>query len=298
MSRPASVHIRRFRPSADRRLLVELWQRALSPKWPVMPDGVALLRDGFVAERNGRGIGMVAFAIDDGASILLIALTPEEQRHGIGTRLLSTAVDHLRDQGADRVGVGSGAGGYIWPGVPLDLPGADAFFDALGWDADHVVADLVADLQRDGLDNLLANFWPREGVSISQVTPCERAAVLAFEGANFPTWSRWFQDPDNDMVAACDRNGEIVGSLLISGPGSATLYWPMLGSDAATIGCVGVAPTHQGRGIGSAMVAATSSILRRRGAGSCHIGWVARTSFYERLGYEPWRGYSMRARQL
>jgi predicted N-acetyltransferase YhbS len=66
----------------------------------------------------------------------------------------------------------------------------------------------------------------------------------------------------------------------------------MLGP-AATIGCVGVAPAVQGRGIGTALVVRASEILRDAGVRNCHIGWTTRESFYRRAGYRPWRRYAM-----
>ena len=77
--------------------------------------------------------------------------------------------------------------------------------------------------------------------------------------------------------------------MLLDGPGAYTVYEPTLGPAAATISCVGVAPQMEGRGIGTALVARASEILRDRGAGTCHIGWTVRESFYTRAGYRPWR---------
>jgi GNAT superfamily N-acetyltransferase len=81
--------------------------------------------------------------------------------------------------------------------------------------------------------------------------------------------------------------------LLFEGPGADTVFQPMLGPAAATIGCVGVAPHMQGRGIGTALVARASQILRDRGARACHIGWTVRESFCTRARYQPWRRYRM-----
>ena len=67
----------------------------------------------------------------------------------------------------------------------------------------------------------------------------------------------------------------------------------MLGPAAGTIGCVGVAAPMQGRGIGTALVAGASEILRDAGTRMCHIGWTVREPFYRRIGYHPWRRYAM-----
>jgi len=89
-----------------------------------------------------------------------------------------------------------------------------------------------------------------------------------------------------------------VGSLLFSGPGQCSILWPMLGSDMARIGCVGVAERAAGSGIVSAMVVRASELLRDAGAGMCHVGWAWAPAFYERLGYRPWRRYVMARRSI
>jgi GNAT superfamily N-acetyltransferase len=72
----------------------------------------------------------------------------------------------------------------------------------------------------------------------------------------------------------------------------------MLGADAGTIGCVGVAEAARGAGVGSAMVARASELLRDAGTGVCHISWTEREWFYRRVGYLPWRRYHMARRPI
>ena len=102
----------------------------------------------------------------------------------------------------------------------------------------------------------------------------ERAEVLAFEAATFPEWVVWFERLDASVLVARDRAGGVMGTLLFSGPPGATIYEPMLGRDAGTIGCVGVAAAVRGAGVGSAMVARASELLRDAGTRACHIGWT------------------------
>src|SRR5206468_3618198 len=108
----------------------------------------------------------------------------------------------------------------------------------------------------------------------------------------------WFQRRDTSVLVARDRDGRIVGTLLFRGPDEGLMFAPMLGPGAGTIGCVGVAEHAQGRGVGSAMVARASELLRRAGTRVCHIGWTERRDFYVRVGYAPWRRYRMSRRRL
>jgi predicted N-acetyltransferase YhbS len=351
---PASLEIRTFRRSTDLADVADLWATSLAPEWPVLPDGLELLRGGYVAVRDEQCVGMIGVAVDDAqlagwggdtswsgdtgdgrrmgadaaavfgagsapgpveepeggggrgdsaddvptGSLRFLAVAEDERRQGIATRLVEHALGDLRRMGVRRVAVGSGAGPYIWPGVPLDRPDAVGFFESLGWSETHVATDLIADLQADGFDTVLAGFGAPDGVTLALLPPDQRPRALAFEDTHFPHWSRWFREPGNDILVACDSGGRIVGSLLLSGPGHASVYWPMLGEDSAEIACVGVAGSQENRGVGSAMVARASEVLRERGAGTCHIGWAVRIGFYSRVGYTPWRQYSMRSRTL
>lgn len=310
----ASLEIRAFRRSTDLADVAELWASSLAPEWPVLPDGLELLRSGYAAWRDGRCVGVIGVAVDDqpverpdrpgeaerSGSVRFIAVDPDERRQGIATRLVEHALGDLRRMGVTRVAAGSGAGPYIWPGVPLDRPDGVAFFASLGWEEVHVAADLTADLQSAGLEDELAQFPPPDGVTLTVASPDQRPAVVEFEDAHFPHWTRWFREPGRDILIATDDDDEhkIVGALLLTGPGRANVYWPMLGDDSAEIACVGVAPSHENTGVGSAMVAHATGVLRDRGARLCHIGWVERVAFYRRVGYQPWRQYSMRQRAL
>lgn len=124
------------------------------------------------------------------------------------------------------------------------------------------------------------------------------AGSIPFEAATFPSWLRWFDRPAGAILVARDARGAVVGSLLFHGPPGATIYAPMLGPMAGTIGCVGVAAGARGAGVGSAMVVRASELLRDAGTRACHIGWTERERFYRRLGYVPWRRYRMASRPI
>ena len=132
------------------------------------------------------------------------------------------------------------------------------------------------------------------GVTVTRATGADLADVVAFEAAAFPSWLGWFSAAEGrDVLIARDSMGNIAGTLLLDGPGADTVFASMLGPAAGTIGCVGVAEPVQGRGIGTALVAGASEILRDAGTRNCHIGWTTRESFYRRAGYRPWRRYAM-----
>jgi ribosomal protein S18 acetylase RimI-like enzyme len=283
--------LRPFDPPADRALVEALWRSALQPQWPLLPDGIAMLRDGFIVVDGARVAGFAA--VDMAGSIPLLMVDPACQRRGIGSMLLAAASRRLGAAGVREVTAGSGGTGYIWPGVPLNLPAAVRFFSACGWETRGDTLDLIADLRTYRPPAGAYKRAARAGVAITQADGSDPAAVLAFETATFPSWARWFQPSDQHILLARDDTGAIAGTLLFEGPGASTVFRPLLGPAAGTIGCVGVAPPWQGRGIGTAMVARATEILSAAGTGSCHIGWTVRESFYARAGYKAWRRYRM-----
>jgi beta-N-acetylhexosaminidase len=295
--------IRPFDPARDRPLLGRLWEAALGSLWPVRPDALDLVKQGLVAERGdggsgpgqgdlaGRGVGIVA--VDPAGSIPVLVVDPSYQRRGVGTRLLEAAMARLGQLGATTVALGSGGDDYIWPGVPDNLPGAVDFFRARHWRFDRTVIDLVADLRGYQAPAGMAERAGRAGVSIEVMAAPERAEVMAFESATFPEWVGWFERLDSSVLVARDRAGAVAGTLLFRGPPGATVYEPLLGPDAGTIGCVGVAAPARAAGVGSAMVARASELLRDAGTRACHIGWTGRERFYTRVGYSTWRRYHM-----
>jgi ribosomal protein S18 acetylase RimI-like enzyme len=283
--------LRPFGGAADHELVEALWLAALEGRWPLLPKAIAMVRDGFFAVMGGRTVGFVA--VDLAGSIPLVLVAPGYQRHGIGTDLLSAALGRLREAGVGTAQAGSGGADSIWPGVPADLPEAGRLFANCGWRAGQDTLDLSADLPDYRAPALAPRSSAQAGITIRPAAAADLATVMAFETATFPRWARWFRAGNRDILLARDDVGVICATLLLDGPGADTVFEPMLGQAAATINCVGVAPHLQGRGIGTALVARASEILRDRGAGTCHISWTVRESFYTRAGYRPWRRYRM-----
>jgi ribosomal protein S18 acetylase RimI-like enzyme len=93
----------------------------------------------------------------------------------------------------------------------------------------------------------------------------ERVAADVFDNPVSPDWTRVFlADPHHHLVVAID-DGIVVG--FVSGvhylhPDKAPQLW---------INEIGVAPTHQGRGIGNALMARMLDIGRDR---ACTMAWV------------------------
>lgn len=290
--------VRPLDPHRDRAAIARIWAAAFDESWPVLPDALDVLGAGYVTQVDRSVTGVVAH--DPRGSIVFLAVDPDHQRRGHGSLLLDHALADLRAAGARSARLGAGGDRYIWPGLPTSCGDATAgFFERRGWAEQEVVVDLVQDLQAPGLVDRMAAKPPPAGIDIGLAGPRLMADVVAFEDTSFPQWSRYFREPHDGVLIARDRAGDIVASLLLDGPGrSATPYWPILGDAPGAIACVGVHPSRENQGLGTALVAAATTLLSTRGVKTCLIDWVVRVPFYTRLGYEEYRHYSMRTLEL
>jgi beta-N-acetylhexosaminidase len=254
------------------------------------------VRAGYVAEAGGELVGMIA--VDDVGSIPLVMVHHEWQRRGIGRQLVEAALERLRKARVSVVGLGRGGAQHIWQGVPQDLPGAVAFFEQTGWAFEDVTVDMVRDLGDYETPHSVGERIEPLGLTIQKVAAGGRETVLEFEDRYFPGWSRRFREAGTEVLSATTARDGIVASLLFAGPGTASVFEPLLGVDMGTIACVGVAEAHRGRGIGTALVASASELLHDRGVRRCHVDWTVRERFYGRLGYLRWRSFLMCRRHL
>ncbi|HEX6472586.1 MAG TPA: GNAT family N-acetyltransferase [Streptosporangiaceae bacterium] len=293
--------LRPLERTRDMAEVTALWHAALGAVWPPSPGDLDLLRDGWVAvDPDGRLIGLVA--IDSAGSVPLILVAPERRRQGVGSALIASAVEQLTMDGVREIHAGSGGADYIWPGVPENLPDAAAFFTAREWSSHHTTIDLVQDLRDYRTPPGVAERAAGAGARVRVAGAAARDEVLALEAEHFPNWLKRFRKSfefgTQEVLIARDADHRLVGSLLFSGPKADAPYAALLGPEAGEIGCVGVIPDARDRGVGTAMVAMASRILRQRGTRRCHIGWTRREEFYSRLGYRRWRGYHMFRRTI
>jgi GNAT superfamily N-acetyltransferase len=88
--------MRPLAPVADRGWVEELWAVALPPAWPPLPAGIAMLRDGLVAEAGADPVGLVAG----------VGVAPDRQGRGIGTALVTRASQLLGQAGTRACHIG------------------------------------------------------------------------------------------------------------------------------------------------------------------------------------------------
>ena len=295
----------------DEAAVLDLWQQTIGQQWPVSPSHFHHVLAGpesqhFVVREEGQMIGFCATfkSVRESQGVghlaaLLVA--PHKQGSGIGTALHTIALKQF--SGLSSVQLGSTSPRF-WCGVPGNLPSAARFFHARGWSFSETVYDLVQDLRDYTTPPQIYQRMERECISFETATSQSRADILAFETREFPNWLLYYEryagigDYQDLLVARDNNSGHIVGTLVMyssqSHPSRTDVIWQaMPGTHNGGIGAVGVAVSERGRGIGIALVAHASELLKERGVHNCYIDWVVLTDFYAKLGYTKWRDYLM-----
>ncbi len=196
------------------------------------------------------------------------------------------------------VEVGAGSG-YLWPGVPEDLPDAAPFTTALGFAAGLPTYDLRSDTSGQSLR------YPRddvESLSFGPAGPTDVDGLVKFVEAEFDR--EWASDL-KDFFAAGGRpgaiflardRGDLLGFARLHVPGShpvgPPLYWAdRLTPRAGGLGPIGVASARRGQGLGTALLAAALQHLRDQGRTDVVIDMTHLLGFYGQFGFAPWLRY-------
>jgi GNAT superfamily N-acetyltransferase len=300
----------------DEAATFDLWQKTVGQEWPVAPSRFRQILAGpesqhFVVREEEQVIGFCATLKSIRESqrvghLAALLVAPHRQGRGIGTALHNSALKQFR--GLSSVQLGS-ISPRFWCGVPGNLPSAARFFRARGWSFSETAYDLVQDLHHYITPPYIYQRMERERVSFEVASSQSIGDILAFETREFPNWLAYYKryasigDYQDLLVARDNSSGHIVGTLVMyssqSHASRTDVIWQtMLGADSGAIGAVGVAASARGRGIGIALVARASDLLKERGVRNCYIDWVVLTDFYAKLGYTKWRDYLISWRTL
>jgi predicted N-acetyltransferase YhbS len=240
----------------------------------------------------------------------VVAVTPGRQRQGIGRAIVERLVDEARAGGLKRVTIGGGTH-YLFPGVPVDLLGAQPFFEALAARFEDKVYDV-----RTGLDGRATGDRERAalaeaGLTVRPMDPMEGEAVLALLDREFGIdWvydMGWAMDhgmaaDDVLLLLPTDVPGgpvaadSMLGLAVLHQRGNRPLFGPrfwegLLEPPSGGLGPIGIARALRGRGIGRALLAAGLDTLHARGVRDCVIDWTTLLDFYGAFGFRPWKAY-------
>jgi len=309
------MEIRALDPLRHGEAILQLWNRVLGDRYPV--DGETFLAHALACLMGRPAGGLVALDGEEPVGFALTArggetgflealfVAPEQQRRGIGRKLVERCEAQLRQEGCRKLWVGRGPDRF-WTALPTDLSEAAAFFAALGFAPQSEVVDLVIDLREDRVPV----YQDRLRAVGAEVVPCTREMlpeVLAFEQREFPGWVagilRSAAKGEEANVLVVRTPDEIVGTIQTFPPQSrvpgANLVWRgCFPGPLGGYGAVGIAQAWRGKGLGIAMCEAAGQAVRDQGAEFCFIDWTTIVDFYARAGARVWRRFTMMGKDL
>ena len=303
--------IKKYSFATDEDKVYQLYNKILGNEWPIDKEQFydVLVHEppsksvaSFISVSQGKMNGFISTQImNKRGSIVLLLFEPGQGR--IGEKLLEKAMEHFRKNAVTNVQLGAGAYTSFWPGVPTNLPQLISFFERRGWQFSENSVDMVRDIgnyvtpkevyERIGSIEVTLQFLKKNENEIEK--------LLVFEHQNFPRWERYFSETLerqrlNEILVAKTKDNEMVGSLLVRK--QSVMWAKLLGDNIGTIGVLGVAESMRGKGIGLALAARATEILKEQHVQTCYLSWTWLTDWYGKLGYIVWREYKMSWKEL
>ncbi|KAJ0426044.1 hypothetical protein BJY00DRAFT_123567 [Aspergillus carlsbadensis] len=242
-----------------------------------------------------------------------LAVHPDHQNRGIGTGLISEILTFYRAKYAPCNVILGSSFPRLWPGVPRDLPdGVVDFFARRGFrfrDPGIRSVDLFRGiegfvLEREANVNRYVERAREGGFTFGVLREAGFEECLEGQRRNFADNTAWVEmfetlNPKtypSSIMVAYGPDGKQIGWTLMLSPSSPILQenWalpPLCGPETGLIGCVGIDQGARGTGIGLALVSHAMKDMRDRGIRGVFVDWVAMEGYYEKLGFEVWRGY-------
>jgi len=291
----------------DKDEIYQLWESILGDTWPVEKqsfDEVVFGQNSknFIVKNGSEIIGHLSVQINgETAAIVSILVEKIYQRKGAGTKLINVASEELKLKGIKRISLGSGGYSYFWPGVPKNLNSAIKFFEKLGWQYSETSVDMTMKLKEYKTPGSVIERTNNLGITFELAKNEQIKDILGFEKKSFHHWYKYFSSTidknelDNILIAKSSQ-GKIVGSVLIDR--DKKVWNRLLGNKVGALGALGVSEDSQGQGVGLALAAQGTEILKADGVDVCYLGWTWLIDWYGKLGYKVWCEYQMSTKSI
>jgi GNAT superfamily N-acetyltransferase len=198
------------------------------------------------------------------AWIVLMAVMPERQRHGLGRGLVQQAVQYASEKGARELHLGTAIPRYVWPGVDFRFTAALALFEACGFEPYGAECNMA-------ISTAFRAPAP-QGVVITRE---DGEGAIALVREHHPMWE--------DEVTRATQNGlcfvarDTHGATLGLGCHSVNRH--------GHIGPMATDPERQGAGVGHAVLGALCADIEQvHGLSETEISWVGPVGFYAKAG--------------
>lgn len=287
--------------------IYQLWESVLDDIWPVEKqnfDDLVFNQNSrnFIVKNGSEIIGHLSAQIcGETAALVCVLVEKTHQGKGVGSKLVEEAMKELKQRGIRKISLGSGGYSYFWPGVPTNLKPAVMFFKKLGWNYSETSVDMIGQLKNYQTPSGIYQRVENLEIKIEFLNESQINQLKEFEKQNFSDWYGYFSAAieenklDNVLIALSSDN-QILGSVLIDRNKKA--WNRILGDRVGALGALGVSESARGQGIGLALAAKGSEILKDSEVEVCFLGWTRLIDWYGKLGYKVWREYQMATKNI
>ena len=263
-----------------------------------------------VGEQDGRVVGFcLALARHvplenapgdaDRGYVTLLGVLPDEQRRGVGARMLDAAESYLRAQNRSLVMVSSYAPNYFIPGVDVS-----AYASGLSFLAKHGYQEVYRPLaMQTALWDWTTPAWieekgaalARQGVVIEQYAPAVTLPLLAFARDEFQgDWVRVVREAMSRITL-----GDSPARLIVAHEGGKVIGFSH--HDNERFGPIGVAASQRGRGVGQVLMCRTLHAQREAGFRAAWFLWSddkTAARLYNGVGFKEVRRFALMKKAL
>ena len=201
--------------------------------------------------------------------VKLLAVDPEFQDQGYGSRLLSRLESAFAEEQVERVRVGESAPNYLVPGLDPRYTRAMVFFERRGYRRFGETWNLSVDLNR--LKPVPA-FDASKGI-VRRATKVDKAVVMLLLEKHWPAWKpeidRTFQNDPISLHIVTLEDAVIAFSAYDSNNVGTGWFGPM-----------GTDPEHRGAGLGAVLLLRCLHDMKAQGLATSTIPWVGPIGFY------------------
>ncbi len=197
------------------------------------------------------------------AWLLLVAVAPDAQGHGLGKRLVRDACERAKAAGAVNMHLANAVPRYFWPGVDLMNTRAGMLFETLGFELDLV-----------GINMAIGTAFRRDPPAGVVVEPETGDGAVAFAQREYPNWV-------DELVVGIERGGAFAAR---RDDGTTIGFACHSVNRKGWIGPMATEPSRQHGGVGSALIGAMCADLETKGVPSGEICWVSNLRFYGKCG--------------
>lgn len=225
------------------------------------------------------------------------------RNRGIGETMLVHVEKVLKKNGITEIRIGRDPWHYF-PGVPKEDVQTIEWFTKRGYVCESIETDLVKDVHTS-VPYTLTNSVEHYRVLTQQDIP----VLLEFLERAFP--GRWHYEAIHyALIPGTGRefvgffiDDELKGFCRINDPNSPVIaqnvYWSSLFEGTlGGIGPLGIDRSVRGHHYGLDLVKAAANELMKREVDAIVIDWTQLVSFYERLGFSPWKQYQTMSKSM